>query len=137
MTGPLAPFTGHWTITRDVFDLDSNWTGRFTGQGTFTPARGGLDYLEEGELRFAGLPPFKATRRYRYDASDGLIEVRFEDGRFFHAFDPAVSGTEAHHFCDPDSYDVRYLFDLPHEWRAEWRVEGPRKDYRMVTIYRR
>ncbi|QPH53708.1 DUF6314 family protein [Pontivivens ytuae] len=133
----LRPFAGRWSIRRDIFDLDSQWTGQFKGQGDFVPRAAGLDYLEEGELRFAGLPPFSATRRYRWEAGDADILVEFDDGRFFHRFDPLESGAEAAHFCDPDLYEVRYLFDLPSEWRAEWRVEGPRKDYRMVTIYKR
>jgi hypothetical protein len=32
---------------------------------------------------------------------------------------------------------VRYVFETDGAWRAEWRVEGPMKDYRMVTFYRR
>jgi len=33
--------------------------------------------------------------------------------------------------------DVTYDFRKYPQWRAEWRVEGPKKDYRMVTTYRR
>ena len=136
-TDPLAPFRGRWDIRRDIFDLDSNWTGRFTGFGLFEPTATGLAYAEEGELRFAGLPPFRATRGYHYRPDGTEVVVEFEDGRFFHRFDPAHSGTQATHWCDPDTYDVRYVFDWPDRWRAEWRVEGPRKDYRMVTNYSR
>ncbi|SOH93717.1 hypothetical protein SAMN06273572_102395 [Monaibacterium marinum] len=134
---PLAPFVGEWSIRRDIFDLDSNWTGRFEGRGVFEPSTAGLAYAEEGELRFAGLPGFKATRGYHWRADGRHIIVEFEDGRFFHRFDPATDGTEATHFCDPDTYDVRYVFEFPNTWRSEWRVEGPRKDYRMVTNYAR
>lgn len=142
MPDPLEPFIGRWTIRRDIFDLDSNWTGRFEGVGLFQPrgtglSYGGLSYVEEGELRFAGLPSFKATRAYHWYADEPYIIVEFEDGRFFHRFDPRQHTTQASHFCDPDTYDVRYVFDLPESWRAEWRVEGPRKDYRMVTNYTR
>jgi len=133
----LAPFAGRWTIRRDIFDLESNWTGKFEGVGLFEPSDRGLAYLEQGELRFAGLPAFRATRGYHWHAEHGQIIVEFEDGRFFHRFDPALRDTQASHFCDPDTYDVRYVFDLPDKWRAEWRVEGPRKDYRMVTNYTR
>ena len=136
-TGPLAPFEGRWIIRRDIFDLDSNWTGRFEGFGVFAPTVAGMAYAEEGQLRFAGLPPFKATRGYHYRADGAEIVVEFEDGRFFHRFNPAINGAEARHYCDPDIYDVRYLFDFPRSWRAEWRVEGPRKDYRMATTYTR
>lgn len=140
MTDPIAPvlrpLLGDWIIRRDIFDLDSNWTGRFEGTGTFAPSATGLAYTEQGQLRFAGLPPFKATRSYHYVADGAEIVVEFEGGRFFHRFDPSRE-SDARHFCDPDTYDVRYVFDFPATWRAEWRVEGPRKDYRMVTTYTR
>ena len=132
-------FTGLWHIRRDIFDFDSQWSGRFTGQGIFQPTETNRRaYAEEGSLQFAGLHSVKATRRYGYDiVSKSRVEVRFEDGRFFHHFDPAGQEAWAEHLCDADLYEVRYLFDAEDHWRAEWRVEGPRKNYRMVTRYDR
>ena len=132
-------FTGRWFIRRDIFDFDSQWSGRFQGQGHFRPvSRYGRAYAEEGTLQFAGLHSVKATRRYGYEiAGPDRVDVFFEDGRFFHHFDPAGQEAWAEHLCDADLYEVRYLFDADDRWRAEWRVEGLRKNYRMVTRYDR
>ena len=43
----------------------------------------------------------------------------------------------ADHWCDPDTYKVRYDFREWPLWRAEWRVTGPRKDYVMRSVYTR
>ena len=131
-------FSGLWSIRRHIFDITSQWTGRFDGEGRFIPDEAGMRYREDGRLRFGGLQDVAATRTYLYRFPDpARVEVRFEDGRFFHAFDPRGPVAEADHLCDADLYEVRYVFEADAAWRAEWRVEGPRKAYRMVTYYRR
>jgi hypothetical protein len=73
-----------------------------------------------------------AERRYLWSAD---LSVWFEDGRFFHNVPP--HGGPTAHWCDPDQYDGQYDFaDWP-AFRVTWRVRGPRKDYRMETLYRR
>jgi hypothetical protein len=134
----MARFLGRWTVLRNIFDVDSNWQGRFDGTADFSFMTGGLSYREEGELRFAGLIGYRATRSYQWRFPGGSrIAVHFEDGAPFHAFDLGDGRAVASHYCDPDQYDVAYDFTRWPEWRSEWRVEGPRKDYRMVTIYTR
>ncbi|MEM9012145.1 MAG: DUF6314 family protein [Pseudomonadota bacterium] len=133
-----ARFEGAWAVERHIHDFDSRWAGRFDGEGVFSPAEDALAYEETGVLRLGGLTALKATRRYTWCFPDpGRVDVYFEDGSFFHAFDPSQVEAEASHYCDPDLYEVRYIFEEPRHWRAEWRVEGPRKDYRLVTHYRR
>ena len=63
------------------------------------------------------------------------IAVFFADGRAFHRFVPAADTVEADHWCDPDTYKVRYDFSRWPVWQAEWRVTGPRKDYVMQSVY--
>ena len=141
MNAPLAlrdKFIGLWIIERDILDLDSEWIGRFDGQAEFKPSEEGLLYTEEGRLAFGGLEAMKATRSYTWRFPGATrVEVDFDDGSPFHGFDLGAGRVEASHYCDPDQYDVAYDFSAWPEWRAEWRVEGPRKDYRMVSIYRR
>ncbi|QDL91840.1 trigger factor [Paroceanicella profunda] len=137
-TGAAARFLGHWQVDRHVHDLDAARTGRFEGRASFSPVPGGLLYEEMGTLRLGGLA-MRAARRYLYRFPEGgEVRVYFDDGRFFHAFDPGAARAEALHLCPPDRYEVAYLFGPdPHDWRSEWRVEGPRKDYRLVTRYTR
>lgn len=132
-----ALFARRWRIRRDILDLDSEWLGKLEGQAVFADQGGGLLlYREEGRLKFGGLEDVQASRDYRWQISDaGRIHVFFADGRAFHDFAFDYARAEASHYCDPDLYEVTYDFTRFPIWRAEWRVEGPRKDYRMVTIY--
>ena len=131
-------FRGHWRVDRHILDLDSEWLGRFRGEAWFRDDRGDLIYHEEGMLKFGGLTAIQATREYIWTfPSDNHVKVLFGDGSDFHDFNPWEQRPFARHFCDPDEYDVTYDFRKWPVWRAEWRVEGPKKDYRMVTTYQR
>ena len=132
----LAAFEGDWRLARVIEDARAGQRGAFAGAARFTPAPGGLAYLEEGTLTLGAAPPMAASRRYFWRAAGAGIAVDFEDGRFFHAFATGEARPGAEHLCDPDTYAVRYDFTLWPLWRAEWRVLGPRKDYRMVSDYR-
>jgi len=46
-----------------------------------------------------------------------------------------VRGGACAHWCDPDQYDGQYDFSRWPEWRCIWQVRGPRKDYRMTSLY--
>ena len=135
----MAVFEGRWSIRRDILDLDSEWLGRLQGQAIFVAdGTNVLLYREEGRLKFGGLEDVQATRSYRWHFLGGnRIDVRFSDDAAFHGFEFTEGRAEASHYCDPDTYEVAYDFSQLPLWRAEWRVEGPRKDYRMVTIYER
>lgn len=133
----LMGFAGRWRVQRLILDRHSGRTGRFQGLAEFTACDNGLDYREDGLMQFPGVPPMQATRRYLWRETDGLVGVWFEDGRFFHAFDPSHPRPRAHHDCPPDVYDVTYDFRDPHRWSSRWDVRGPRKDHAIETIYRR
>ena len=133
----LMEFQGRWRIERRIDDLAAGKVATLTGTAEFSPAAGGLDYFEVGELRMEDGDPIRAERRYRWRFDQGKILVDFEDGRPFHSFDPTTFRPTARHFCEPDEYRVIYSFARWPEWRAEWRVEGPKKLYRMTTEYHR
>jgi len=134
----LAAFEGSWIIARTIEDVRAGRAGRLDGTACFTPIAGGLAYAEEGMLRLDGAPPVTATRRYSWhDAGAGTIEVRFTDGRLFHRFYGDEPEPRAVHDCPPDQYRARYDFSRWPRWCAEWRVRGPRKDYGILTDYRR
>lgn len=132
----LAAFSGHWRIGRDIADEAVGTTGRFTGTALFRPASEGLRYREEGVIRLGTNAPLAATREYLWvDAGEDRIELRFTDGRFFHDFDARDATPCAAHDCPPDHYRVCYDFTAWPHWQAEWRVRGPRKDYRLLSVY--
>lgn len=125
----LADFEGRWQFTREITHADGT-VARAQGAADFTPARGGLAYLETGEIEVGG-QALTFERAYHWQAD---LSVQFDDGRFFHAV-PATGG-QATHFCDPDTYVVTYDFGDWPEWHTTWAVSGPNKDYTMRTTYR-
>jgi uncharacterized protein DUF6314 len=134
----LQAFAGLWAIDRAIEDLRSGRCGRLTGRAEFRAVPEGLAYREEGMLVLGQGAPMAATREYLWrDGGAGTIEVRFEDGRLFHRFCADEPEPAAEHDCPPDRYHVRYDFARWPRWQAEWRVNGPRKDYRTVTRFAR
>ena len=129
----LKDFEGAWAIDRRV----ENAVGpdaRFAGVARFVPGEGGLVLTEEGEMTVPGLTPMRATRRYLWrEAAEG-IDVFFDDGRYFHHIGTG-SVVEAAHDCAPDVYRVSYDFTGWPRWQAVWQVSGPRKAYRMTSVY--
>lgn len=127
-------FRGLWRMARIVTAPDGTWLAAFAGWSRFEPDDIGLVCRETGVLRRDG-------RRYRADRvtlwrfpGAGRVEVRFADGRPFHAF--AVDAPEAVHRCGDDRYEVSYEFGAG-AWFSRWRVLGPAKDYVMRTRHRR
>ena len=135
----LEAFAGDWEIEREIEDVKGGRHGRFTGRARFTPSPEGLRYREEGRLalddgagdgRDARLP----LARRRGGGDRGAVRRRpaCSTASSLDEPDPA-----AEHACPPDTYRVRYDFARWPRWRAEWRVTGPRKDYGMVSRFRR
>ncbi|RYH09845.1 trigger factor [Tropicimonas sp. IMCC6043] len=132
----LGDFQGRWRLEREIKDLAAGEIMRLSGEVAFAPRADGLSYEERGVLSLPDGRALTAVRRYLWREEGGRIVVHFDDGRFFHSFDPGAASAEAAHFCDPDDYEVRYDFSSWPEWSSRWRVRGPRKDYVMVSRYR-
>ncbi len=132
--GAPAPsaFLGRWTIRRRIADRLGG-DARFEGTASVTAAGDHWLYDEAGEMRLADGAAFRAHRRYLWVPAAGAIEVRFDDGRPFHRI--PLAGGEDSHLCVRDLYAVSYDFSAWPEWRAVWRVRGPRKDYTMTSRY--
>jgi hypothetical protein len=137
----LRAFEGRWHLSRVIEDRRAQSSGQFEGRALFAPQAGKLgvlDYFETGEMSYAGQPPMAASRAYIWQQAPGGIAVLFDDGRPFHVIEDTRGAPDAVHHCDPDLYHVSYDFSRwAAGWRAVWRVQGPRKDYRMVSEYRR
>ena len=127
----VSDLLGSWALTRDIAHADGQ-TAQFYGQACWSADGDGALYTETVHLHMPGQGVFAAERRYRLDAG---LRVYFEDGRFFHQMPEA--GGAASHWCDPDQYDAEYDFTGWPDWSCIWRVRGPRKDYRMISRYRR
>lgn len=121
---------GKYRFTREIHH-DEGMVNLVDGVAILEKSGKNLRYDEHGILRI-GAQSFQAERRYYWKANGAEILVEFEDGRAFHRF--FLNNPQAEHFCAPDLYQVRYEFDWP-QWQAHWRVDGPRKSYRMSSFY--
>jgi hypothetical protein len=131
----LQALEGRWRLSRVIRNADGS-EAQLSGVTVFRRDGEGLVQEEEGWLTLpGGAAPLRAARRYRWAEAENGLEVRFEDGRPFHAVPLGIARPEAEHDCAPDVYRVAYDFaDWPH-WRAVWSVTGPRKDYVMTSDY--
>ena len=127
----LTDFLGTWSLSRVIRHGDGA-SGTFEGSATIERDGAGALYSERGWLEMPGQGRFQAERRYRWDDA---LRVYFEDGRFFHQI--PVEGGATGHWCDPDQYDVTYMFDDWPDWSSRWTVIGPRKNYVMTSRYSR
>ena len=130
-------FTGSWALQRDIDDRRQGQSGHLVGQADFTPEKWGLLYRESGQMTL-GASVTEAFRQYRYSfPRPGHVEIGFEDGRLLLALDLTDETATATHLCGADSYAAQVALLDETTWRATWHVTGPRKDYTLVSRYRR
>ncbi|KIM36301.1 hypothetical protein M413DRAFT_449186 [Hebeloma cylindrosporum] len=121
-----------------------------------------LEYLysEQTELTTSAGLKLAGTKQYiyQYDEPKDKLVVYFakrDSGStlesLFHRLDFEVPsgnappktpwGATGSHWCSPDTYEVRYTFSFKgadvEEWKIEYEVKGPNKDYSMETWYTR
>lgn len=134
----LEAFAGRWMLERVIDDAKAGERLTAEGHVLFSPDDAGLVYDETSEMTLGDGRRLSGTRRYLWQPQpEGGIAVRFEDGRLFHRIAPQGLIQEDRHDCPPDLYAGAYDFTGWPEFRVRWQVSGPRKDYRMVTVYRR
>jgi len=132
----LAYLIGGWDVERDVLDRHSGEAGTFTGRARFTPTPAGATYSEHGRLRW---PTYDgpASRRLRYEvAGDGVLAVRFADGRPFHTLELSGGRASYQHPCGDDLYVGTLTVVDQDEWRQVWRVAG-KQPLEIRTRFRR
>lgn len=134
----LAEFAGRWRLSRRIEDSLAGQTLTAEGHVTFSPGDGGLVYDEDTRLRLPDGREMTGRRRYLWRADErGGIAVLFEDGRPFHRIAPGEPCPQDSHDCAPDTYLGGYDFSDWPVFRVRWEVSGPRKNYRMDTLFRR
>lgn len=136
----LADFLrGSWRIDREILDVGSGITGRFTGSARFeadAEVRSLLRYIEHGTVQLASHRG-PAFRRLGYHLAGPHARVVFDDGRHFHDLDLRGGLWEVEHPCRADLYRGRFEVDGADRWRQEWTVTGPHKDQLIRTILER
>ena len=135
----LAFLRGRWRLERRLDDHRSGVCGTFTGDAEFAatddPAM--LRYEERGELRFAGHTGPATRSLVCLGYPDGVVDVRFADGREFYRLDLGTGSCQAEHLCGRDRYTVTFLVLSEFLVEEYWHVLGPQKAYDTVTTLRR
>jgi hypothetical protein len=124
-------------VERDVRDLASGERGRFEGVTVFGAlAGGGLLHEESGTFTWQGVArPATRTLRFLPGDTPGTADVRFADGRPFHALDLRSGRHVAEHPCAADLYRGEFTVRDAGHWGTVWRVGGPAKDLVLTTGY--
>jgi hypothetical protein len=133
----LDHLAGRWRVRRGVRDLAGGNAGHFTGVTVFGPLDGGgLLHQESGTFTWQGVArPATRTLRFLPGPSPSRADVRFADGRPFHALDLATGHFVADHPCAADLYRGEFTVRDADRWRSVWRVGGPAKDLLLTTDY--
>lgn len=128
---------GAWELNRRLWDRRQGERGSFEGEARFEADGEGLAYRESGRLRLGGhAGPAQRALLFAFPLP-GLAQVRFPDGRLFHALDLSRGPFEAEYPCGADRYRGRFHAAGTDAWRATWRVRGPGKDQIIESFYAR
>ena len=122
-----AYLLGTWEVTRSLHDAELG-DGRFEGCATFSPDGEQIAWQETGRMRL-GSYDGPARRELRIVPAANGWEVRFADGRPFHALELGGAGQRCvlEHPCGEDRYSGEFSLDGPDAFEIRWRVSGPRK----------
>jgi hypothetical protein len=136
-----SDFLGNWCIERQIEDFLTQQTGTFFGDAIIVARDRDWVYSETGTLSFNNRTPLKSERRYLWSPTAAGFDIHFDDSRFFHSFDLPIEAdggkcSTAHHWCDPDDYNVQYDLNRFPDWSSLWQVTGPRKLYKMISKYK-
>ncbi|MEM9781192.1 MAG: DUF6314 family protein [Pseudomonadota bacterium] len=137
---PIADWLlGRWQLNRVIHDLREGRVGIVTGTlevTTVGPCDDVLSVEERGEMVLGGRR-FPISRRVLWRVTGAAaFDVRFGDGRPFHALRFEDGVATARHDCGADRYDVVYRLGSV-AWFSLWRVAGPAKDQWILTQHSR
>jgi hypothetical protein len=124
---------GTWTVARTLHDAELG-DGRFDGEARFTRDGDGVAWRESGRMRL-GRYDGPAARELRIVRAGSGWEVRFADGRPFHALDLDGGSCALEHPCGEDRYTGEFTVRGPDAFDVRWEVSGPRKAQALTGRY--
>jgi hypothetical protein len=145
-----APF--NWQLGRMLPALAGTWRlerrisggASMEGVAAFTAQpQGRLLYSEKVRVNLPDGQQLDGERRYLFEERATGLGVFFdvEAQRLFHIVELSVHADGlrggATHYCGADVYDSVYDFGVGGGFLIRHVVTGPRKDYRIETLYRR
>ena len=129
---------GEWGLQRRMRSPDGRLMGAAKGRLVIDGSR----WLETGTVDMKLGPDetkeFGFNLEYRLSFGGGMT-VMFKDGRHFFDVSGTASRAAINHLCGQDRYigSIRFysLSNRPPAFSLYWHVTGPRKNYRMLTLY--
>jgi hypothetical protein len=139
VTDALAFLRGRWIIDRTIVDSLSGVSGAFTGTAEFAAEGYACTWVEAGELQWAA-QTHRAGRRLLVAVRPDvpcIVDVAFDDGKFFYRADLSSGSDTFVHGCAPDTYSGSWTVDSADRFRLTWDVEGPAKQITIRSTYSR
>lgn len=138
----FSDLSGEWQFSREIDDHT-----RFLGKAIFKVLNGfanTLHYREEAQITSEAGKQQQSYREYLYKlVNDNTIDVYFYSdnkiqGHFIKLqFDNNQNSVSASHVCKQDIYTMEYFFGIDNEFRIQCRVKGPKKNFKINTIFER
>jgi len=145
-----AYFLGQWQFTRTMHSADGGLIGNAEGVAHFQAQAGdkSLQYQESGHLHLAvdaRVIAFSRRFDYQFSPQQDLLHVLFADGPQqgqsyqYYCYDSQLHALLSlqTHVCARDHYDGLYQFIDEGRFDLHTRIEGPHKDYVLVTHFAR
>lgn len=121
---------GRWSLERRVHDRRVGRFGRVAGTVAFVRDGDAVRWLERGTFTWDGRDVEVSRELLVVPGTDGW-NVRFDDGRDFHPWQPGRAVT---HPCRADVYcGLVDVDDARTRLRVLWDVTGPEKDQRIIS----
>ena len=133
-------FIGKWSIVRRITDYQFNQERIFLGEAEICREDQRFVYRERGNLKLNNNKSIFATQSYIWiPKSSAVFKILFKDGRYFHTLNLRKASDKSQyatvHLCKPDLYQVQYNFAQFPDWRSNWRVTGPKKNYQINSFF--
>lgn len=120
---------GSWKISREIIENENGKITRAEGKASFSMASDGLKYSDNVQLG-SNIDSFQ---EYLYKIEDDQLIVCFKDTSLFYELG---DDGYASYQCNEDNYGIEYVF-YPESFTLTYYVSGPKKDYTMITKYKR
>lgn len=135
----FVTLNGTWKLVREISD-----GSRFVGNADFTfLCKDKIRLCEDGILTLPDLKEIPASRSWLWEVRrNNLLDIFYDEEppRPYHSVPVKYIGKEfsgeADHLCDRDLYSGSYTIAKDRIEIAH-RVSGPKKDYRLVSVFSR
>lgn len=132
-------FRGAWAFERKVFERSALF-GSVRGEARFKEQNPHTFlYREDGEYTLVSGPSMRAFREYLYLLQENNISVyhRGHSSDLFMELRQHEQMLQGRHLCNKDDYRAEYTFHGPGEFQVVYHIQGPQKDQRIETVFRR